>query len=81
MSTLNLTDLRVGAERAEDWIKNFNPNKRVLTGRSYLAAKRALDLLLVLGSSPIWLPVMALTALLIWITDSRPILFTQFRSG
>jgi lipopolysaccharide/colanic/teichoic acid biosynthesis glycosyltransferase len=76
-----MTELHVGAVRAEDWIKKFNPNKRMLTGRSYLIAKRVMDLALVIGSAPIWLPLMTLTALLIWGTDSRPVFFTQFRTG
>lgn len=65
----------------EDWIKKFNPNKRVFIGRSYHMAKRVMDLTLVLLSAPVWLPLLAITSIVIWLTDSRPIFFTQFRTG
>lgn len=81
MNILNMTQMQPSVARGEDWIKKFNPNKRTLTGRSYFVAKRVMDLSIVLVSAPVWLPVMAVTALLIWITDSRPIFFTQFRTG
>ena len=43
--------------------------------------KRALDLLLVLVSAPLWLPLAALVALVVLAIDGRPVLFTQVRAG
>ena len=65
----------------EDWIKKFNPEKRILTGRSYFIAKRIMDISVVIFLLPFWLPLMALIAVIIWITSSSPIFFLQFRTG
>src|SRR5687767_9446971 len=66
----------------EDWIKRFDPNKRILTGRAYLLAKRCMDLLMVLVTLPIWLPLNAIIALIIRFTSpGAPVIFKQFRTG
>ena len=66
----------------EDWIKNFHPEKRRLTGRSYLIAKRFMDLTLVLLSSPMWVPFLGIIALFIAVTSpGAPVMFTQWRTG
>lgn len=66
----------------EDWIKNFHPEKRRLTGRSYLIAKRFVDLTLVLLSSPMWVPFLGVIALFIAVTSpGAPVMFTQWRTG
>jgi lipopolysaccharide/colanic/teichoic acid biosynthesis glycosyltransferase len=76
-----MSGLQLSFTRGEDWIKKFNPHKRLFTGRSYHIAKRIMDLTLVFLSAPVWLPVMVITATLIWVTDSRPIFFAQYRTG
>jgi len=43
--------------------------------------KRFLDLLLIFLFSPVWLPVMLLTALWVWISMGRPLFFSQERAG
>ena len=44
--------------------------------------KRFMDLALVLGSSPFWLPVIALSALAVWVeSPGAPVFFTQTRTG
>jgi len=43
--------------------------------------KRIFDTLAVLLSAPLWLPVAAITALLILVFDGRPVLFRQERAG
>jgi len=48
--------------------------------RSY-PGKRALDLFLVLGASPLWLPVLGLVALLVRLRMGSPVLFRQLRPG
>ncbi len=64
------------------WIRRFDPNKRILKGRAYLVAKRIMDLSLVLLSSPFWLPVVGIIALIIRVTSpGAPALFKQYRTG
>ena len=43
--------------------------------------KRTFDLLLIVIATPLWLPVMALTALAVWLRLGRPIFFVQERAG
>lgn len=66
----------------EDWVKKFNPQKRWITGKSYLVAKRIYDLAVVILLAPFWIPVMALIAFLIWLTSpGAPVIFVQNRTG
>jgi lipopolysaccharide/colanic/teichoic acid biosynthesis glycosyltransferase len=66
----------------EEWIKKFDPQKRVLTGTSYFVTKRFLDLFLVLLSLPLWLPLTTAIALIIRITSpGAPVIFIQLRTG
>lgn len=43
--------------------------------------KRVCDIFLVLLAAPLWLPVLALTALAVLIAEGRPVFFTQTRAG
>ncbi len=64
------------------WINAFDPRKRLLTGRSYLLAKRIMDLTLVILSTPFWLPVVGVLQLIITLTSpGAPAVFTQLRTG
>jgi lipopolysaccharide/colanic/teichoic acid biosynthesis glycosyltransferase len=64
------------------WVRSFNPNTRILTGRAYRIAKRIMDLVIVLGTMPFWLPVLGLVALAIAITSpGAPVIFVQQRTG
>jgi lipopolysaccharide/colanic/teichoic acid biosynthesis glycosyltransferase len=66
----------------DEWFRKFNPEKRVFTGEAYLFIKRLFDLALVILSSPFWLPVMILIALIIRITSpGAPVFFVQQRTG
>lgn len=66
----------------DDWIRKFNPKKRILTGRSYLFVKRLFDVTVVLLASPFWVPVLLLVALLVWIdSPGAPVMFFQYRTG
>ena len=77
MSVLNMI-----APYEEDWIKTFDPHKRLLTGRAYLLAKRVMDLFLVVIALPLWLPLTALVALIIRVTSpGAPVVFKQLRTG
>ena len=64
------------------WINSFDPKKRILTGAAYRRAKRIMDIILVVFSMPIWLPVVGIIALLIAIlSPGAPVLFVQQRTG
>lgn len=68
--------------REEDWVKQFDPRKRFLTGNSYFIAKRIMDLSIVWLSAPFWLPLIGIIALLIRITSpGAPVVFKQLRTG
>ena len=43
--------------------------------------KRILDLAIILVLAPIWVPVAAIVALLVWMRLGRPVLFAQERAG
>ena len=66
----------------ESWVRQFDPRKRIVTGKAYFRAKRAMDIALVVVSAPIWLLVIAVVSLLILITSpGAPVIFTQLRTG
>jgi sugar transferase EpsL len=50
-------------------------------GSGRAAAKRILDLTLLILTSWIWVPVLLLTALSVWVSMGRPIIFAQRRCG
>lgn len=66
----------------DEWIVRFNPERRVLTGRSYLFVKRLFDLIVVLLASPFWVPLLLLIGLIILIeSPGAPVMFFQNRTG
>lgn len=66
----------------DEWWSKINPAERLLRDRSYLLAKRALDVLLVTLSLPFALPILILCAILIKLdSPDGPIYFTQDRTG
>lgn len=66
----------------EDWIRKFDPNKRLLRGRAYQVAKRLMDLFLVVITIPLWLPLNGIVALIIHFTSpGAPVMFKQLRTG
>lgn len=65
-----------------DWVERFRPGQAWLTGRSYLIAKRAFDLVVVLAAAPLWLPVLGIVALIVKLDDpSAPVFFVHERAG
>lgn len=77
-----MTVLEVIAPHEEEWFRKLDPQKRVLTGRPYLLAKRAMDLVLVGLTLPLWLPMIGLIALIIQLTSpGAPVIFKQLRTG
>lgn len=74
--------LEMISAREEDWFKKFDPQKRILTGQAYLLVKRFMDLFLVVGTLPLWLPLIGIIALIIRITSpGAPVVFRQLRTG
>ncbi|MBL8049953.1 MAG: sugar transferase [Anaerolineales bacterium] len=66
----------------EEWIRKFNPEKRLLTGKSYLFIKRLFDLFCVIISAPLWAPLLGMIGLIVAVTSpGAPVMFTQWRTG
>jgi len=66
----------------DEWIRKFDPEKRLITGNAYHLVKRLMDLFLVLVSLPLWLPLIGIIALVIRITSpGAPVIFKQQRTG
>ncbi len=64
------------------WVVNFKPNQGVFTGDAYFVAKRSMDILLVLLSSPLWVLAVGLVGLAIKHEDrSEGVIFVQERTG
>ncbi len=77
---MSVLEMIVGRE--EDWVKKFDPQRRLLTGRSYRLAKRFMDLFLVVITFPLWLPVNIIIAIIIQVTSpGAPVVFKQLRTG
>ena len=78
-----MTSIQTNPRNIDDsWIKKFNPENRILTGKSYLFAKRSFDLFCVVLSMPFWLPFFILVGLAIWIdSPGAPVFFSQDRTG
>jgi lipopolysaccharide/colanic/teichoic acid biosynthesis glycosyltransferase len=74
--------LQMVTTHQEDWIKKFDPNKRILKGQAYFVSKRIMDLFLVLITLPLWLPLNGIVALIIHFTSpGAPVMFKQLRTG
>lgn len=74
--------MKKGSSADLGWIRKFDPSKRLLTGRRYLAAKRLFDLVIVVGAMPFWLPLVGILALIITVTSpGAPAMFVQQRTG
>ena len=66
----------------EEWIKKFDPQKRLVTGSAYLIAKRFMDLFIVLIALPFFFFFIGLIALVIRVTSpGAPVMFKQLRTG
>jgi lipopolysaccharide/colanic/teichoic acid biosynthesis glycosyltransferase len=63
--------------------KGYAASKRcLLKGRAYLLVKRIMDVVIVLGAAPLWLPVFVISGLLIKVDSPKdPVFFKQYRTG
>ena len=65
-----------------DWIKKYDPDRRILSPWGYAFSKRVLDLTLTILTAPLWLPLLGIIALAIAITSpGASVLFVQQRTG
>lgn len=65
-----------------EWVKKFDPNKRLFVGKSYMRAKRIMDLIIVFLASPVLIPLLVIIALIIFITSpGAPVIYTNKRAG
>jgi lipopolysaccharide/colanic/teichoic acid biosynthesis glycosyltransferase len=71
--TLSGRKMLPAGEEDDLWQIDGNP--------AYDVAKRAMDVMLVLLSSPLWVPLTALVALAVRIDSPGPVLFSQIRVG
>jgi lipopolysaccharide/colanic/teichoic acid biosynthesis glycosyltransferase len=70
------------SEKDYQWVKKFDPNKRVFVGSEYLLVKRIMDLTIIILLSPFWIPVLTLIALAIFINSpGAPVIYTNKRAG
>ena len=77
-----MTILQFASRNAEELINQFAPQKRSVTGDTYLIAKRIMDIMLVLVSAPVRLPLLGVVALAILVTSpGEAVLFKQCRTG
>ncbi len=76
-----MSTMELHSTYAEDWVKKFNPQKRIMTGRAYYIGKRIMDLGIVLLTSPFWVPIMLIVSLAVVATSSTPVFFVQLRTG
>jgi len=76
-----MTTVELHSMFAEDWVKKFRPQKRIVTGRAYFIAKRMMDISIVLLASPFWVPIMLFVSLAVIVTSSTPVFFVQLRTG
>lgn len=75
------TESRVNRRADLAWISSIDLS-HCLNGLSYLRAKRTLDLILVLGSIPFWLPLLLLCYVLVKLEQpGTPAVFAQRRTG
>ncbi len=64
------------------WVKKFDPSRRLFVGNSYFLVKRMIDLAIILLASPFWIPLMSTIALLLFVTSpGAPVMYTNKRAG
>jgi lipopolysaccharide/colanic/teichoic acid biosynthesis glycosyltransferase len=69
-------------EHTTHWLEQIQPEHIWLRGKWYLAAKRIMDILLVLLSLPLTLPLFVLSILMVKLESPRdPVFFFQPRTG
>ncbi|HMQ29822.1 MAG TPA: sugar transferase [Chloroflexaceae bacterium] len=69
------------APAREPWYTQFEAHERIIRGRAYRIAKRAMDLALCLAALPLLAPLLLIIAILIYIDSPGPVMFKQYRTG
>ena len=79
---ISLTTEQQFAPSHYGWLDQIKPGQSLMGKKSYLIAKRMMDITIVLMSLPIVLPILTLCALLIKLESRRdPVIFRQQRTG
>lgn len=79
---MSLINMPVRNNLDDEWIKKFKPEKRLLTGKSYLLTKRFFDLSAVVLTAPAWLFLIGIIWILVTVTSpGAPAIFSQWRTG
>lgn len=78
--------LEEGADRSAldqcRWVLRFDRRRAILRGRAYEAVKRGVDLLVLVATTPVVLPIVLVCALLLkFESPGSPVLFAQQRTG
>lgn len=82
MTAIPTTAVRPALWSGHDWVDRVRPEYRIVTGRWYALAKRAFDLVVVIGAMPLWVPLVLICAAVVKLDDpSAPVLYTQRRAG
>lgn len=64
------------------WVEKINPKKALFKGRTYLIAKRMMDVILISLAMPLLLPIFLLIVFLIKLeSPNGPVIFAQNRTG
>jgi putative colanic acid biosysnthesis UDP-glucose lipid carrier transferase len=69
------------ADRATFFGNLETRSERICAPASWDRVQRALDILLIVSASPVWIPVLLVTMTLKMLIDGRPVLFHHLRSG
>jgi lipopolysaccharide/colanic/teichoic acid biosynthesis glycosyltransferase len=83
-----ITSVKEGIKESQEygldyrWIEKYDPEKSLLHGPAYRAAKRLFDLAVVILSAPFWLLIFCLVGLAIKLESFHaPVFFQQMRTG
>lgn len=69
-------------QKIPKWIENIDPKRALFKGKSYFFAKRIMDISLIVLASPIVVPLLLFSAMLIKLeSPDGPALYTQLRTG
>ena len=78
---IEITDEKAINKRL-DWLKAIDPERSLIQGKYYIVSKRIMDVMVVLLSLPVWIPVMAVIMICLKISDpAAPVIFKQLRTG
>ena len=64
------------------WLNDIHPEKSIFKGRHYMMARRILDIVIIVLTLPLWLPLFIITTGCIKLSSPHaPVFFIQWRTG